>query len=332
MGMLSDIFVDHAADRTRGWRYAIGGDRAWLPVHPVGRPVTGQMVAERLVGTHQPPRAVPMPTITLSVLMHAAVLVLVTLLVHSRMNDAATETTGVQLVFVPAPAAAPAAANVMVATPPDRDAVAPSETAASPPPMPAEEPVSPQPPPPPAPVAEPSAAALPLPPPPAPAAPETVSKPPVAPARPTPVVHAPPPVRVVAARPFNPPAAQPATSPQPTAPAQAETRSTATGAIGVGAAAPIVPPRPVAGMDTNRAPAYPRLARERGEQGRVLLRVNVSADGSPIEVAVVQTSGHPSLDSAALAAIREWRFVPAMQAGRPVPAEADVPVRFRLDD
>jgi periplasmic protein TonB len=330
MGMLSHIFLDRAADRTRGWRYAIGGDRAWLHVHPIGRPVTGQMVAERLAGVHQAPRGVAKPTITLSVLMHAAILVLVTLLVHSRMNDAATESTGVQLVFVPAPAAAPAAANVMVATPPDRDAVAPAETAASPPPMPTEEPVSP---PPLVAVAEPaSAAALPLPPPPPPAAPETASKPPVAPSRPTPVVHAPPPVRVVAARPFNPPAAQPATSPQPTAPAQAETRSTTTGAIGVGAAAPIVPPRPVAGMDTNRAPAYPRLARERGEQGRVLLRVNVSADGSPIEVAVVQTSGHPSLDSAALTAIREWRFVPAMQAGRPVPAEADVPVRFRLDD
>jgi periplasmic protein TonB len=331
MGMLSHIFLDHAADRTRGWRYAMGGDRAWLPVHPIGRPDTGQMVAERLAGLHQAPRAVPKPTITLSVLAHATVLVLVTLLVHSRMHDAATETTGVQLVFVPAPAASSAAANVAVATPPDRDAVAPAETAASPRLMPTDEPVSPLPPPPPVAVAEPSSAALPLPPPP-PAAPEMVSKPPVAPARPAPVVHAPPPMRVVAARPFIPPAAQPATSPQPTPPAQAEARSTTTGAIGVGAAAAIIPPRPVAGMDTNRAPAYPRLARERGEQGRVLLRVNVSADGSPIEVAVVQTSGHPSLDSAALTAIREWRFVPAMQAGRPVPAEADVPVRFRLDD
>ena len=331
MGMLSHIFLDHAADRTRGWRYAMGGDRAWLPVHPIGRPDTGQMVAERLAGLHQAPRAVPKPTITLSVLAHATVLVLVTLLVHSRMHDAATETTGVQLVFVPAPAASSAAANVAVATLPDRDAVAPAETAASPRLMPTDEPVSPLPPPPPVAVAEPSSAALPLPPLP-PTVPETVSKPPVAPARPAPVVHAPPPMRVVAARPSIPPAAQPATPPQPTAPAQAEARSTTAGAIGVGATAAIIPPRPVAGMDTNRAPAYPRLARERGEQGRVLLRVNVSADGSPIEVAVVQTSGHPSLDSAALTAIREWRFVPAMQAGRPVPAEADVPVRFRLDD
>ena len=31
----------------------MGGDRAWLPVHPIGRPDTGQMVAERLAGVHQ---------------------------------------------------------------------------------------------------------------------------------------------------------------------------------------------------------------------------------------------------------------------------------------
>ena len=104
MGMLSHIFLDHAADRTRGWRYAMGGDCAWLPVHPIGQPVARQW-SERLAGVHQAPRAVPKPTISLSVLAHATVLVLVTLLVHSRMHDAARpRPPGVQLVFVAAPA------------------------------------------------------------------------------------------------------------------------------------------------------------------------------------------------------------------------------------
>ena len=98
------------------------------------------------------------------------------------------------------------------------------------------------------------------------------------------------------------------------------------------AAEPIVPPRPVAGMETNRAPSYPEIARRRGEQGRVMLRVTVSAEGTPLEVDVSATSGYPMLDSAALSAVRQWRFVPATQAGAPVSAAAEVPIRFRLED
>lgn len=95
---------------------------------------------------------------------------------------------------------------------------------------------------------------------------------------------------------------------------------------------PLVPPRPVAGMETNRAPSYPEMARRRGEQGRVTLRVSVSAEGTPLEVDVLTTSGYPVLDTAALSAVRQWRFVPAMQTGKPVAAVAEVPIRFRLDN
>ncbi len=98
------------------------------------------------------------------------------------------------------------------------------------------------------------------------------------------------------------------------------------------APAPLIPPRPVAGMATNRAPAYPQIALSRGETGRVMLRVNVSSDGRPLEVDVAETSGYPSLDVAAQAAVRRWQFIPATQAGSPVAAIAEVPVRFRLDN
>jgi protein TonB len=85
-------------------------------------------------------------------------------------------------------------------------------------------------------------------------------------------------------------------------------------------------------MESDRPPAYPEIARRRGEQGRVLLRVNVSAEGQPIEVDVAQTSGYPALDQAAQSAVRRWKFIPAMRAGTPITAMADVPVRFRLED
>jgi protein TonB len=140
---------------------------------------------------------------------------------------------------------------------------------------------------------------------------------------PVPPPHPPAPRRAVAAatpQPVPPPptteAAQPAPQAQPA----------------VAAAGPSVPARPVTGMASDRPPVYPEIARRRGEQGRVLLRVNVSADGRPIEVDVAQTSGYPTLDEAAQSAVRHWRFVPAMQAGAPIEAVADVPVRFRLDN
>jgi protein TonB len=149
------------------------------------------------------------------------------------------------------------------------------------------------------------------------------------PARPEPSPRVPAqlPKPAVTARTHNAPIRPPAS------PAPAETQSASVApVVRTATALLLVPPRPVAGMETNRAPTYPPSALRRGEQGRVMLRVNVSADGTPLDVALLETSGHPSLDSAALSAVRQWRFIPAMQGGTPVPAIAEVPVRFRLDN
>ena len=85
-------------------------------------------------------------------------------------------------------------------------------------------------------------------------------------------------------------------------------------------------------MESDRPPDYPDLARRRGEQGRVLLRVEVSMDGRPLAVSVARSSGFGILDSAAQDAIRAWRFVPATEGGRPVQAIAEVPIQFRLEN
>jgi protein TonB len=50
----------------------------------------------------------------------------------------------------------------------------------------------------------------------------------------------------------------------------------------------------------------------------------------PTTVSVAHSSGHPVLDEAAIAAVRQWRFVAATRGGTAVPAAADVPVRFTL--
>jgi protein TonB len=102
-----------------------------------------------------------------------------------------------------------------------------------------------------------------------------------------------------------------------------------------GAAAPSpaasieIPARPI--MGAIPPPAYPQAARRRGEQGRVLVRVQVSPDGSPAAVSVAASSGSASLDDAALAAVRAARFTPATRNGTPVAGAAEVPIVFRLE-
>ncbi len=96
--------------------------------------------------------------------------------------------------------------------------------------------------------------------------------------------------------------------------------------------APVLPPQPIGGLASNRKPDYPPAARLRGQQGLVVLRVEVSAAGAPLSIAVVSTSGHTVLDKAALAAVEQWRFKPAAQAGTPVNGAVEVPIQFRLEE
>jgi protein TonB len=82
----------------------------------------------------------------------------------------------------------------------------------------------------------------------------------------------------------------------------------------------------------NPAPDYPAMSRRMGEEGKVLLLVQVSAEGHPTDVTVKQSSGFPRLDSAALNAVRNWRFVPAKRGGEAMAASVVVPLSFRLDN
>jgi|GEM_PF-6869181 len=81
---------------------------------------------------------------------------------------------------------------------------------------------------------------------------------------------------------------------------------------------------------SNLAPEYPMLARRRGEEGLVVVRLQVLADGTVDSAAIQETSGHALLDDAALEAVAQWTFEPARRAGQPVAALLDVPIRFRL--
>lgn len=77
-------------------------------------------------------------------------------------------------------------------------------------------------------------------------------------------------------------------------------------------------------------PEYPRRALEAGIEGTVLVRVILSAEGGIMDVLVHQSSGHASLDAAALKAVRAWSFMPAQRDGKAIPAVVQLPVRFKL--
>lgn len=80
----------------------------------------------------------------------------------------------------------------------------------------------------------------------------------------------------------------------------------------------------------NPPPAYPRLARERGEEGTVLLEVQVLVSGRCGQVNVLTSSGFSLLDQAALRAVRAWVFRPARRWGQPAAFWVEIPITFRL--
>ncbi|MBN2537130.1 energy transducer TonB [candidate division WOR-3 bacterium] len=77
-------------------------------------------------------------------------------------------------------------------------------------------------------------------------------------------------------------------------------------------------------------PDYPELARQAGIEGIVGLEFIIGEDGRVHRPVVVLASDSPLLDRAAVAAVAEWRFIPARQQDRPVPVRARTSVRFRL--
>lgn len=82
---------------------------------------------------------------------------------------------------------------------------------------------------------------------------------------------------------------------------------------------------------TSSKPDYPAAARRAREQGTVVLEVEVGPDGQPDEVSVARHSGSRELDRAALQAVRDWSFEPAIHNGKAVASSVRVPVDFRLE-
>lgn len=77
-------------------------------------------------------------------------------------------------------------------------------------------------------------------------------------------------------------------------------------------------------------PEYPEQAREQKIQGVVVLEVHVGADGAVQDVQAV--SGPPLLIKASTDAVKQWRFRPHTNNGRPVDMQSRVSLNFRLPE
>ncbi|MDB5869914.1 MAG: outer rane transport energization protein TonB [Polaromonas sp.] len=186
-----------------------------------------------------------------------------------------------------------------------------------------------------------------------PPAPQPALAPPAPPAVPTParpLKPAPAVQKKPVPKPAAPPQARPLAiadpTPSPNAPAgslapavSADPAPVAAPAAAAGPAAPSGPSGPPAvqlpssNADylQNPKPAYPPLSRRLGEQGKVIARVLIGADGVPQKAELRQSSGFERLDQAALATVMKWRYVPGKRGGVAEEMWFNVPINFVLE-
>lgn len=77
-------------------------------------------------------------------------------------------------------------------------------------------------------------------------------------------------------------------------------------------------------------PAYPAISRRMGEEGKLVLRVELDESGRIDDAKVLNSSGYERLDTAALAAVKSWHCNPSLRNGQPVRAIALQPFNFVL--
>lgn len=78
------------------------------------------------------------------------------------------------------------------------------------------------------------------------------------------------------------------------------------------------------------APTYPALSKRLGEEGKLVLRVELDEKGYVNVAHVVNSSGFKRLDEAAMTAVKTWRCTPTVRNGQPVRAVALQPFNFVL--
>lgn len=77
-------------------------------------------------------------------------------------------------------------------------------------------------------------------------------------------------------------------------------------------------------------PIYPQAARQRRQEGTVIVEVQLSAAGVVQHIILLRSSGFPLLDRAALQAAQRWQFLSQQINGQGISHTVRIPVRFNL--
>lgn len=79
-------------------------------------------------------------------------------------------------------------------------------------------------------------------------------------------------------------------------------------------------------------PEYSQFAKNAGIEGEVIVRAEVFEEGNVGAVEIVKSlqSGPGGLDEAALQAVKQWKFIPAKNQGKPVAVWVTFPIKFQL--
>jgi len=79
-------------------------------------------------------------------------------------------------------------------------------------------------------------------------------------------------------------------------------------------------------------PAYPPAARQENLEGTIVVKIQILTSGRTGEISIARSSGHPSLDEAAIAAVEQWQFIPAknLSNGQPITCTIVQPISFQL--
>ncbi len=79
-------------------------------------------------------------------------------------------------------------------------------------------------------------------------------------------------------------------------------------------------------------PGYPELARRARIQGKVILRAIIKKDGTVSDIEVLkEPAANLGFSKSAMEAVKQWRYRPATQNGRPVDVYFTVVVTYTLD-
>lgn len=77
-------------------------------------------------------------------------------------------------------------------------------------------------------------------------------------------------------------------------------------------------------------PVYPKNLRERGIEGKVILKVLLDKEGKVQEIQIFESSGYETFDHVAIESVWQWRFKPAKKEDQSRESWVLIPINFQI--